>query len=499
MTLRSKLLLMIILFLCVPFLIVLYLWFQNSSSAIERTAADYGKVLIRQTSEYLRTYLQDLNRDTIQLLVMPSIKEFMSLDYNYGFEYYQSTLNIDNEMARFFYERRDILDIALISGKGLVYSKKGNWFQIEHYEDALALRTPQRTYNVGSIVINERGEPALTYHRYYSDFVYRDERDMIILYVDLSNFAKIAENTAIEGSGYLWIADREGNYIYHPDSALLGSPVDASLFGNPSEEAGEVIRGRWGDRKLIVQQRLDEFGWTLVYEIPLAAMSGRLLALQRVTAGLMACIMGLVLALLGGYMFRLTKRIMYLQKLMFQAERGMLDVDVPTAGKGRDEIGKLYRGLSNLLTEIRRLIVELEASRPICPAKSAKPLKVMTNPINCDNYDHVPLNYVSAIIFAKAFTKFYQWRVGTWGRVGKQACCTVLPHCFSQAACWPPAAEGEARAAPDPVPEGVPVREAAVRARRRKAQKRPRLSRRRKSVSFSSTMLRTKNWKKTST
>ncbi|MDF2670306.1 MAG: hypothetical protein K0R67_2612, partial [Paenibacillus sp.] len=143
----------------------------------------------------------------------------------------------------------------------------------------------------------------------------------------------------------------------------VGKKVDPALIRQSSGNVFEFIQNGPDGKKLIVQQRSDYTGWTLVYEIPLTVLSEELLSLQRITTVVIVCLIGFALIVLGGFAYRMTRRIMFLQKLMYQAEWGGLDVKIPIDGRGRDEIGKLYRGLNNLLAEIRRLIGELQASR----------------------------------------------------------------------------------------------------------------------------------------
>ncbi|GAA3408951.1 sensor histidine kinase [Paenibacillus hodogayensis] len=363
MSLRFKLLMVLIVFLCMPFFIVLYIWMNSFSAEIERTAADYGKVLVKQTGGYIDTYFRDLEKDTAPLLVLPSVREFMGLQSPNDFDYYRLTNQIENEVSQgSLYRRGDIWSIDFIASKTIHYSSKifaSNANGV--YDRALRQHKPDRTYGVAGIWVDQDGKPFFAYYRYYSDYVYRNTNNMIVLYLDLSSIDAISSNTLLRESAFLSIIDQDGTYIYHPDRKKIGTKSPSlTTEQEPIGEASERIEETPEGRKLTIRLHNDYTDWQLVYEVPLKSLYGQLRDMQTLSLIVMVCIVVLTLMILGGFAYLLTRRISHLQKLMGRAETGDMLVRAPERSK--DELGRLNGSFNRMLGRIRELIDELNTS-----------------------------------------------------------------------------------------------------------------------------------------
>ncbi|MBO9609454.1 MAG: histidine kinase, partial [Paenibacillaceae bacterium] len=250
----------------------------------------------------------------------------------------------------------DINRIDLISGNKLVYST--NFFislDNNEYANAIRNRSNNRTYGIGGIATTAYG-PVLSYYRYYSDYVYRDINSMIIIYLNLSFLEMASQNMLLRDAGFLSIVGRDGNYVYHPDKSLLGTKADRSLLDKLHDGKNESVEGSSRNKKLLIRQQSEYTGWTFVYEVPFRALSGPLQQMQYITTSIVIGLIALVLLILGGFAYYLSRRIALLQKIMRQAEGGNLNVKAPEIS--RDELGGLYRSFNRMLVQIRRLIDE---------------------------------------------------------------------------------------------------------------------------------------------
>ncbi|WP_135554953.1 sensor histidine kinase [Paenibacillus cymbidii] len=357
MSLRFKLMVIVIVFLCLPFFIVLYLWKQSTSRTIEQTATDYGKLLVKQTSDVIDAYFRELERDTTPLLLLPSIQQFMQLEYNNGFEYVNLFNKIDKDLSlSSLFRRADYIGMSLRADRGAsLYSAMTE----EEYRKALQLRVEDRTYGVGGVVM-PKGKPLLAYYRYYSNYVHDNGNSLIAIYLDLSRIDLIGANALLPESGILGIIDQNGNYVYHPDSGLRGSQADVSLRKPLPDGRDETIALEKDSQNILIRQRSAYSNWLIVYEVPIQSLSGRLLQMQHLTLLVIAGMAAIVLFLLGGHALLLTRRIILLQKLMRKAEEGDLHVEAPSGSK--DELGRLYAGFNRMMVEIRGLLQQLKVS-----------------------------------------------------------------------------------------------------------------------------------------
>lgn len=395
MSLRFKLISIIALLLCIPFIAMLYLWQVNTSRTIERTATDYGQLLIRQTSSIVDTYFEGLERDTTPLLVLKPLQAFMNLEIDNSFEYISLTREIDQELQRSSLMRRsDFGSISLVASNGLT---RFNRFSAEEYERALSLRVSDRTSAIGGVMrYGELQIPALAYYRYYSTYVAGKNNSVIAVYLDLSQIEQISGNISLHKMGSLAIVDQLGNYVYHQNRDLLGTAAEGLLTPDyPLEEEWVSIDNRGNDRSLIIQQRSPYTQWLYIYEVPLSLIAGELLQMQQLTVYVMIALMAIVLIIIGGYIYALTRRITLLQLLMRKAEQGNWLVEAPVQSK--DELGSLNSSFNHMVVEIRRLLQQLRESHEKEQLMQARQRQVAIQAMQSQLHPHFLNNTLTVI------------------------------------------------------------------------------------------------------
>lgn len=79
LSIKSKLSLIIFLFVCLPLLIFGYVWYDKSTHTIEENAIQYSQNLLNQTNKYLDFYLDELERSTVPLQSNPNVQEFLRI------------------------------------------------------------------------------------------------------------------------------------------------------------------------------------------------------------------------------------------------------------------------------------------------------------------------------------------------------------------------------------------------------------------------------------
>ncbi|WP_284645547.1 cache domain-containing sensor histidine kinase [Paenibacillus silviterrae] len=362
LTIKTKLLLLILFFLCVPLLAFGALWYERSSEEIENNAIGYSEQLVRQVNSQLDGYFTDLERITYPLLLHPHIQAFMKLDPNDQYQRFIVNNKISEELfPNITFGRPDIYGLSIVSKHGHAASSYSSFAGIASYEKYKDTLLGERNYKITGLSYME-STPVLTIGRQFLDTVSYESQGMLIAYVRLNEIIKICEKIKLGQSGFVWIYDGDGRIVYHPEKEKWGKGVSNSdITLRLSEQHGYYIEKGSGDNRLIIYERSQMTDWTLVSEVPLKELNGGLIRLRNITIWTGLLLVGLVLVLIGGFSWHLTQSLSHLQRLMRRAEEGDLSVKAPE--RRHDEIGGLNRSFNRMVSEIRRLIEEVHSSR----------------------------------------------------------------------------------------------------------------------------------------
>lgn len=113
--------------------------------------------------------------------------------------------------------------------------------------------------------------------------------------------------------------------IYHPDPSRVGTPVEPGLLTRIQNRDSSFFRHQdtvSGTEKMVLHERSQITGWTVVADLPLNNLIGGLITQRNYSLAAAAVLMIIALALVGGFSLSLTRPLSMLQKLMARVERG---------------------------------------------------------------------------------------------------------------------------------------------------------------------------------
>jgi len=201
-----------------------------------------------------------------------------------------------------------------------------------------------------------------------------------ILLVDL-NFSVI--NDILNGielgkRGYVYIIDRSGRVVYHPQQQLLYSNLKTEKI----EEAlaldnGSFITSEGGQSRIYTVQD-SGFGWKIVgvsYVSELVNNKGEMQTSFFILGGI-----SLVVALLLSFLLsrNLTRPIHQMQKHMSEVEKGNFDIQVPV--DSTREIGMLARAFNLMVVRIRELMAQVVKEQEFKRKSELNALQAQINP-----------------------------------------------------------------------------------------------------------------------
>ncbi|MBP1963296.1 two-component system sensor histidine kinase YesM [Paenibacillus aceris] len=362
LSIKAKLVLLILFFLCVPLLVFGTLWYEKASESIEYNAIDYSEQLMGQINSQLDGYFYDLERITYPLLLHPQIQSFMKLDPEDQYDRFLVSKKISDELfPSITFGRPDIYGLSIVSNSGIATSSYSDFAGRESYELYKNAVLGERNYRIVGIEYME-STPVLTIARKFLDTVSYQSSGMLIIHVRLNEIIKICEKIKLGDTGFLWIMDAEGRVIYHPEKERWGKQaLTPELSEKLSSENGYYVEKARQDNRLIIYERSPMTGWTLISEVSLKELNKDMISLRNVTVWIVLLLVGIALILTGGFSLYLTQSLLHLQRLMRRAEEGDLSVKAPE--RRNDELGGLNRGFNRMVGEIRRLLEEVQTSR----------------------------------------------------------------------------------------------------------------------------------------
>ncbi|WP_248927608.1 sensor histidine kinase [Paenibacillus hamazuiensis] len=362
LTIKAKLLLLILFFLCVPLLAFGASWYASSTESIEKNAISYSEQLVRQINGQLDSYFADLERVTYPLLLHPHIQTFMKLEPNEQYERFVISRKISEELfPSIIFGRPDIYGLSIVSKNGIATASYNGLAAMESYEQYKDALLGDQNYKIMGLSFKDY-TPVLTIARRFLDTLSYQSAGMLVVHLRMNEIIKICEKIKLGESGFVWIMDQQGNIVYHPDKEKWGKPVgDRGIRLNLDDRSGYYVENVAGEKMLVIYDRSQATGWTLVSEVPLSQLNGDLVRWRNVTVWIGLLLVGLALFLVGGFSLYMTQSLSHLQRLMRRAEEGDLTIRAPE--RRDDEIGSLNRSFNRMAGKIQSLIEEVQHSK----------------------------------------------------------------------------------------------------------------------------------------
>jgi len=185
--------------------------------------------------------------------------------------------------------------------------------------------------------------------------------------IDLSILSTFVENDSLGEGGYVFIVDRNGRTIAHPNQEFVTEMLDATFL----QPVTEVIQGKEDvityeyneEKKLASYVYLDRVGWGIVAQAPeataLAAVDDQILLLG--IGLIISTILGIILSTLTSN--SITKPLDLLKDKMIETASGDFSSDVSTKLlKRKDELGIVGRSYQSTIEAIRNIITDIKTT-----------------------------------------------------------------------------------------------------------------------------------------
>lgn len=278
LSIKQRLTLFFLVFFCVPFLIIGYIWYTKSTATIESSVIVYNKQLIGQLNDRLDDYFSRMKADTQALPGNPLIQEFVKFDPNDAYGLFQIKDRIGQEMyPTIVYRNHELIGFYIYSVKGAALGDllAGNRIDFRN------LNEQDESFKIVGIS-DVGGVPAVMFYRnIFDNTTYRFAGAMVFAF-SLDRILKTGDLPAGK-SGTVAIADSDGRLLYHPDPGKRGETLPTEWRSSMTASSGYFVDKTNGEEKIIVYSVSKNTHLTTISEVPTVELTGDLSSLRTIT------------------------------------------------------------------------------------------------------------------------------------------------------------------------------------------------------------------------
>ncbi|CAM4122112.1 sensor histidine kinase [Paenibacillus alkaliterrae] len=338
-----------------------------SANAVEENSEHYIKEIIQQVNVNIQSYITNMEHIGMLALTNKDVK------------YYFSDTGFISEAARRPYEKRisDLFQSILISRKDIasimVFGYNGRfvsdrritslnpnarieeqpWYKNAKKEGGKSIISSPHVQN---IIQNEyRWVVSLSQELKSLDGMTGE--GIFLVDLNLSVINEICSRINMGNKGYVFIIDKDGNIVYHPQQKLINSNLKTELIDKvKNETSGSFMTDEGGGKRIYTIQET-HFGWRIVG----VAHTGELISnrYQIRLSYILWSLLALAIALHLSFFIsrRLSQPIKLLQGKMKQVEKG--DFDIRSEIDSQNEIGQLGRAFNIMVGRIKDLMNQI--------------------------------------------------------------------------------------------------------------------------------------------
>lgn len=346
------------------------------SDSAEKNAATSTQQIIDQVSLNLNSYIEGMMEISDIIRSSQKSDTYQKDDLPY-------LLNVTAKI------RKDIVTVA-------VYSQRGN----------VIISNPRGVYNKNfdvtqqdwfiTLVNNPVDFIFLSPHvqRFFEDShpwvvslcrgatYYENEKPIVLLTVVDMNFStieKMCNNVSLGKRGYIYIIDRSGNMVYHPQQQMIYAGLKTeNTMDALIREPGTYFEDFNGERRVMTVKNVSYSGWKIVG----ISYVDELITNNKYFNNfiLYISLFGIIFEILASLFIsaKISQPIKRLEKHMKRLESGDFDISVEV--KGEDEVKRLSKAFNMMVARIKTLMEQIIKEQEEKRKSELKALQAQINP-----------------------------------------------------------------------------------------------------------------------
>ncbi|MBH0164194.1 histidine kinase [Fictibacillus sp. 7GRE50] len=388
-SIHSRLLLMLLGFIIVPYFLTIFLIFAYTKNSVEEYELNNSKMQLEKNAEDLQQYFDDMVNLPFILYRNPDLFRI----FTEGFEdsIYFDQDSVEKSIETFYLARNEIRQLRFYLNEGkesfTVYNAtvstrkpQPNLLNQEHIKQLFksnknyVIEPPHviKNYNNAAIIPESDRTKVLSIHHKIKEVPSDKFLGIMTMDISLGEYSKIVSNLAGENGSSAYLINDQNEIMYATDASLIGKRV-------PSELKNRIKKGTT-DKEISLTKTLSGpvEGWKLVKKTPSDVLfrDVRKTATINIIVGLGVGLLGLLMISFISY--KISRPIRKLSEKVRGIEGG--HITIPFDQDRQDEIGHLERHIKDMTDRInlhinREYKLEIENRR-----NQFRALKSQVNP-----------------------------------------------------------------------------------------------------------------------
>ncbi|KRE64113.1 cache domain-containing sensor histidine kinase [Paenibacillus sp. Soil750] len=369
-TIQSRLLIMLLLFIILPYFLSMLLIYRQTRENVEQHELENSREQIGQASEDLEQYFDDIVNLPYILYRNPDL--FMIFEKGFESSLYLNQLEIYKGMTTFYLMRNEIRQVRLYIEEGknsfTVYNamisarkrqpdllKQASIQKLIKSDSNFLIEPPHQieNYNDTAIIPPSDKTMVLTIHHKILDALSKEFLGIITIDINLDKFARISNHFIQKNKESVLLSDSEGHVIYASDEAMIGKAVPAELKKKINQSAagalfsnGDIIFSR------TLSEPLNQWHFVKITSSKFLFSDVRKTAYTNIIVGVIVGVLGVIMIAIISY--KITRPIKLLSRKVLSIEGG--NMNAPFDDKREDEIGNLEKHIKEMMSRINRHI-----------------------------------------------------------------------------------------------------------------------------------------------
>jgi len=352
--------------------------YSSFSENAEGNAASSAQQIMDQATINLENYLKTMMEisDLIRTNMIDSSPENMQ--------------NLDDMLSLTLELRADIVTVAIYTGNGNVmltnpghdtdsnYSVlQQDWFkQTIDNPEAYLFQPP----HVQRLFEGRRPWVVSMCRGLDVEYLGRDETWAAMVDMNFSVIEELCSRVSLGSRGYIYVVDKYGNIIYHPQQQLIYSGLKEESIDEVIErEQGSFVDDFQGERRITTIKNIQYSDWKMVG----VSYVDELFENQRDFTSFIIYILifGIVFVILASIFLssKISKPIKRLENQMNRVEKGDFDIDNLEV-KGEDEVKRLTKAFNLMIARIKQLMNQIISEQEEKRKSEFNALQAQINP-----------------------------------------------------------------------------------------------------------------------
>ena len=401
--------------------IFMFFSIRYTNSNLIASSTEHSIQLMEQVNQNIGIYINNMKNISQIVISNSDIKEYLFEDsqenYEKVLEEFQSLLQV----------RKDVYNIVAIADNGKVIINSGqdqmneearleekNWYQEAKAAGVQNVLSSSHVQNAVKgkynwVVTLSRG-------------VVNPKTGKVggLLFIDLNYdvISDLCESISLGKKGYVYILDRNGEMVYHPQQQLILSGVKEELLEEVVESKQKSIQMQEeGENRIYTPLHSKETGWTIVGVTYSSELVQNERTMRYVYIALAATLIALAFAMAFFMSNEITKPVKQLKNAMKEVQKGDFR-PVSISVKSDNEIASLNRSFNHMTEQIDELIKKNINEQREKQKSEMKALQSQINP----HFLYNTLDSIiwlieagdneNAVVMTSALARFFQQAIG---------------------------------------------------------------------------------------